>query len=153
MTWGGELDLERDLDELVERYFQDMRILAADVAARRGEPIPENAPLPGYDGRLFDWLTEMLNYGSADGPDRAWPIILTLIAQAPDENTLVFIGSGALEDLVNMAGTEFQDRIIDLAERDPRFRVALGAVWQHDTVPPTLSALIEASRSRVREEG
>ena len=155
MTWRSVDDPEANLDELIEGYFNDERILAAKVAAqkarRRGEP---EVPVPeGYDGRLFDWLTEMLNYGPVDGPERAWPIILALIERAPDTETLIFIGSGALEDLVRKAGAEFEDSILDLAERDVRFRLALSAVWQDETVPTRLVEYIEAARGRGPEAG
>jgi hypothetical protein len=157
VTWRGVDDSQMDLDGLIQGYFNDERILAAKVAAqkarRRGEP---EVPVPeGYDGRLFDWLTEMLmpRHGPADGPQRAWPIILALVERAPDTETLIFIGSGALEDLVRRAGSEFEERVIDYATHDPRFRTALSAVWQNENVPPKVVACIEAARSRrLRDE-
>lgn len=58
-----------NVDELIEGYFADEKILAADTARYRADhtPIPAD-PLPDYDGRLFDWLTEMLGYGPAGRP-------------------------------------------------------------------------------------
>lgn len=68
MTWRGVEDPYPNLDELIDAYFADQRILAAstDRLLREHRPIPQS-PLPGYDGRLFDWLTEMLNR-SAEQP-------------------------------------------------------------------------------------
>ncbi|MFN8631508.1 MAG: hypothetical protein U0838_14680 [Chloroflexota bacterium] len=154
MTWRDVHDPEANLDELIEGYFADVRILAAEVAAqkarRRGEP---EMPIPeGYDGRLLDWLTEMLLYGPADGPIRAWPIVLALIERAPDTHTLIFIGSGELEDLVRKAGAEFEDRVLERAGHDLRFRIALSAVWQNESVPAALVAAIEAARRQPIEE-
>ena len=144
VTWRGVEDPEANLDELIAGYFNDERILGAKVAAerarRRGEPV---LPVPeGYDGRLFDWLTEMLNYGPVDGPQRAWPVILALIERAPDGNASVFIGCGALEDLVNKSGVAFEDRIVAQATSDTRFRAALGCAWPDDGVPDDLRSLI-----------
>jgi 50S ribosomal subunit-associated GTPase HflX len=89
----------------------------------------------------------MINYGPPDGPERAWPIVLQLIERAPDENSLTFIGAGAVEDLVNKAGAQFVDRIVDRADLDPRFRRALRNVWYHPTVPRVLKELIESART------
>src|SRR3954471_11483322 len=92
VTWRGVEDPNANLEELIEGYFSDQKILAASTARllREHKPIPK-APEPGYDGRLFDWLAEMLVYGPPDGPERAWPIILQLIDRAPDDDALTFI--------------------------------------------------------------
>jgi hypothetical protein len=113
------------------------------------EPVP-TAPIPGYDGRLFDWLVMMLNYGPPDGPERAWPIIVKLVARAPDDPALTFIGAGAIEDLVNNAGGAFADRIVGQAASDFRFRTALQHVWYQSDAPRALKELIDASRASGR---
>jgi hypothetical protein len=144
VTWRGIDDPTADLDDLIEAYFADEKILAADLP--RVGPFPVGG-LPGYDGRLFDWLTEMTNYGPADGPERAWPVVLELIARAPDEDALTFVGCGAVEDLVNKHGASFGERIRSQATLDPRFRRALGHVWPYDDVPSYLLKLIVESRN------
>jgi hypothetical protein len=146
---------EADLDEQIVGYFNDQSILAANRAANEarlpGEPL---IPVPEtYDGRLFDWLTFMfLEHRPPDGPARAWPVILTLIARAPDRQGLRFIGAGALENLVWHAGVEFEDRIIAQAAEDPRFRTALSEVWPSETVTPNLVTCIEAARAWERQQ-
>lgn len=136
-----------NVDELIEGYFADEKILAADTARHRADhtPIPAD-PLPGYDGRLFDWLTEMLGYGPPDGPERAWPIVLELVTRAPDDRALTFVGCGAIEDLVLNAGDQFADRITEQARTNPRFRRALCHAWYTADVPAVLKNLIEESR-------
>jgi putative NIF3 family GTP cyclohydrolase 1 type 2 len=104
-------------------------------------------PLDSHDGRLSQWLTKMLNYGSPDGPDQAWPIVLALVNRAPDEQTLTFVGASALEDLVNNAGAQFAHRIRDRAAADSRFRQALCDVWCHADAPASLRTLVDAVRS------
>jgi hypothetical protein len=139
---------ESDLDDLIEAYFEDVKVLAVSTARllRERKPVPKE-PLDGYDGRLSQWLTEMLNYGPPDGPDQAWPIVLALVNRAPDEQTLTFIGASALEDLVNNAGAQFAHRIRDRAASDSRFRRALCDVWYHADAPTSLRALVDAARA------
>ena len=145
MTGADVVDPNDDLDVLVAGYFQDLPILAAETARHLAEHSSIERTRPaGNDGRLSRWLTEMLNYGPADGPEQAWPIILTLVARAPNDNALVFIGCGAVEDLVNKAGSAFEDRILAQAMSDARFRAALGCVWPGSGVPAPLRALIRS---------
>jgi hypothetical protein len=136
-----------DLADLIAAYFVDQKLLSASSAhlIEERRPVPTE-PLAGYDGRLFDWLAEMLTYGPPDGPEFAWPIILELVARAPDEAALTFIGSGPVEDLVNKHGVQFEGRVVSQATTDPRFRSALRHVWPHDGVADTLKELIAASR-------
>lgn len=141
MTWRDLAFDGNGLDQLIESHFSDEKILAAN---RTSGPVPKE--LPGYDGRLFDWLTEMLNYGPPDGPERAWPVILQLIARAPDERALAFVGSGALEDLVRKSSVAFHDRLVEEATTSPRFRRALSHVWPNETVSPDLRELIASVR-------
>ena len=151
VTWRGITDPNSDLDALIEGFFKDEKATAAEGRRARleGRPWvvgPDAAA--GHDGRLFDWLTEMLNYGPPDGPEQAWPIILELIRRAPDEETLTYIGSGPLEDLVNNAGDHFADRIA--AENgDDRFRASLRHVWFHPDVPAPIRDLVLAAREEI----
>ena len=62
-----------DLDNLIAGYFFDEKILAANRTV-------DDIQAHGYDGRLFDWLTEVLNFEPPDGPERAWPILLQRIS-------------------------------------------------------------------------
>lgn len=148
MTWRGLTDPNSDLDALVDAYFRDQKILHIDTArlVRESKPVSTDA-LPGYDGRLFDWLTEMLNYGPSDGLEQAWPIVLELVVRAPDEEALMFIGSSALEDLVNHADGRMADRIQDHAKADPRLRRALRHVWCRSDALVSLKTLVAAART------
>lgn len=142
-----DFDPSSDLDASIQAYFQDQKILHASTARLLDErkSVPTE-PLDGYDGRLFDWLTETLNDGSPDGPEQVWPIVLELVDRAPDGQTLTFIGAHVLEDLVNNAGARFVDRLRDRAARDPRFRRALCDVWYRADAPSAVRALVDAAR-------
>lgn len=151
VTWRGITDPHNDWDGLVEGFFKDQKAGAAEGRRARMEGrawvVGPDVPAD-HDGRLFDWLTEMLNYGPPDGPEQAWPIILELIRRAPDEETLTYIGSGALEDLVNNAGDRFADRIAS-ENHDERFRASLRHVWFHPDVPESIRVLVLAAREEV----
>ncbi len=151
VTWRGVTDPYADLDALIEGFFKDEKATAAEGRRARmeGRPWVVGPQVPaGHDGRLFDWLTEMLNYGPPDGPEQAWPIILELIRRAPDEETLIYIGAGALEDLVNNAGDRFVDRIAGQVV-DDRFRASLRHVWFHPDVPEPIRNLVIAAREEI----
>ena len=151
VTWRRITDSHSDLDELIEGYFKDEKAAAAEGRRARaeGRPWVVGPDVPAdHDGRLFDWLTVMLNYGPPDGPERAWPIILGLIRRAPDEETLTYIGAGALEDLVNNAGDQFADRIAS-ETGDDRFRASLRHVWFHEDVHEAIRDLVLTARDEI----
>ncbi|HEX2756654.1 MAG TPA: hypothetical protein VHM48_14390, partial [Candidatus Limnocylindrales bacterium] len=138
----------RTSTKLIDAYFADQKIIAISTERLRREHVPlPKGPKPGYDGRLSGWLTEMLNYGPPDGPERAWPLILRLIDRGPDVNALGWVGAGEVEDLVNRSGAAFADRIIDEAAKSRRFRAALRHVWPNEDVPNSLQTLIRDSRA------
>jgi hypothetical protein len=139
---------EDELDELIAAYYADVKLLASNTRAYRGRKLdPTVLPARGYDGRLFDWLVDMLILGVPDGPEQAWPIIVKLVANAPDDLTLGFIGAGPIEDLVNHHGHAFCGRLIAETARDARFRFALGHVWFDGHAPKELQELIVRIRS------
>lgn len=138
-----------DPEELISGYFRDIGLLGENTAQALKAPGRRYPPLsPHYDGRLFDWLVDQLVLARPAAPERAWPVIVELIRRAPDTSALGHIGAGALDDLVNEHGREFESRILDRAACDPRFRVALANVWSQDGVPDNLVQAIDALRKR-----
>ncbi len=68
-------------------------------------------------------------------PERAWPVLLRLVAEIPDE-LLEHAGAGELENFVKRHASAFGDRIEARALADARFREALSHVWLTDgTIP------------------
>ena len=61
-------------------------------------------------------------------PERAWPVLLQLIAELP-EDLLDFAGAGPLEDLVVFHAAAFADRIEARARADAHFRECLSCIW------------------------
>jgi hypothetical protein len=88
----------------------------------------------------------LLTPAPEDGPERAWPVILELVARAPDDAGLAFVGASAIEDLVNAAGSRFADRIEAASVADPRFARALAFVWPDAEAAGGVRALIERAR-------
>lgn len=62
-------------------------------------------------------------------------MLLDLVAQAPDEETLAVIGAGPLEDFLAGHAAAYLTRIESASARDPRFRKVLGSTWIWDVVP------------------
>lgn len=62
-------------------------------------------------------------------PEDGWPLILDLIAEAPDDRVLASIAAGPLEDLLVNSPEQFGDRAEVEARRDPKFRRCLTGVW------------------------
>lgn len=138
-------------DAAVHGYFAYVHDLVEENARllRLRKPIPKR--VPAFVNPLSQWLTDMLLIDPPDdGPERAWPVILELIARAPDDEGLAFIGSSAIEDLVNQAGARFADRIEAQSDADTRFAQALAFVWPNADVPDRVRALIVRARDTAR---
>jgi hypothetical protein len=97
-----------------------------------------------YDPDAFDptELDDLLK-GGAEEAERAWPIILALIAHAPNEEALSYIAAGPLENLVQHHAAQFADRLIGEAQLDARFLFTLGGVWGWEKVPELHGRLVE----------
>lgn len=67
---------------------------------------------------------------TGDDPERLWEIVKALIANAPDESTLSYIGAGPLEDLLCGYGEQFIERIEQEAATNKQFRFCLAGVWK-----------------------
>jgi hypothetical protein len=132
----------------VDAYFAYVHDLRTENARLRRERKPVPKRIPADVNPLSQWLTEMLflTHAPEDGPERAWPVILELIARAPDNEGLAFVGASALEDLVNRAGSRFADRIEAASDSDTRFTLALAFVWPDTEVSDRVRALIMRAR-------
>lgn len=79
-------------------------------------------------------------------PTVAWELVVTLLRRAPDERLDVY-AAGPLEELVVHRAAELVGEIEAEAERDERFRWALGCVWvaQGDLPDDVLARVVRAS--------
>lgn len=124
-----------ELGEFTAGYFRDWAVL-------RGGSRAERLALEHATDRPSDTLIALL-LDEPTKPDVAWPIILSLIEHAPDDESLAFVAAGPLEDLIQRHGQRFSDRLEDQARRDPRFRQALGDVWGWERVPEPLRGRLQ----------
>lgn len=76
------------------------------------------------------WAHGHLEDLTRDEPEKAWTIILSLIARVPTEEDLGAIAAGPLEYLLRLHGLEFIERVEIKAAADVRVRVCLAGVWQ-----------------------
>jgi hypothetical protein len=78
---------------------------------------------------IYGWASQMLVHQIDENPDAAWNLVLGLIARAPDDDSLGWVGAGPLEDLLCHHGEMLIDRVEQLAKADPRFKQCLAGVW------------------------
>jgi hypothetical protein len=85
-----------------------------------------------------------------DDPERAWPVLLELISEVP-EDLLDFAGAGPLEEFVVRHAAVFADRIEARAREDGHFRLCLASVWlSADAIPePIQRRLLDATDRRI----
>jgi hypothetical protein len=90
----------------------------------------EELLLSWFAYKQTSWSVETLLDLSWHNPERLWVVIKALVAAAPDEQTLSYIGAWWLEDLLADYGSQFIERIEDAASTDPKFRLCLAGVWK-----------------------
>jgi len=82
-------------------------------------------------------------------PDVLWPILLELIARAPDRH-LGYIAAGIVEDFLSRWGDRVIDAVETQANADARFRRVLRGVWKLGMTKEVYARVVAASRP---EEG
>jgi len=82
-------------------------------------------------------------------PDVLWPILLELIARAPDRQ-LGHIAAGPVEDFISRFGSRVIDAVEAQAAADPRFRRVLRGVWQLSMTDEVYARVVVASRPEER---
>ena len=101
-------------NEIVELYFAWCQ---AEEAQASYTPL----------AKAWEAMADLAN----DNPERAWALLLRVIALANLEGeTLCSAGADCLENLFRVHGPRFIDRIEYGARCDPKFRRALSCVWE-----------------------
>ena len=101
-------------DEIVELYF---------AWCEAEEAQGSHTPL----AKAWETMADLAD----DNPERAWALLLRVIALAELEGeALCSAGADCLENLFRVHGPRFIDRIEHEARRDPKFRRALACVWE-----------------------
>ena len=114
-------------DEIVELYCAWCEAEEAQVS---------DTPL----ARAWEAMADLAD----DNPERAWALLLRVIALASLEGeALCSAGADCLENLIRVHGPRFIDRIEQEARRDPKLRRALACVWQEkNSLRPRVDALL-----------
>jgi hypothetical protein len=119
-----------DLDHLQEAilgYFEYFRRLSSTAREERLEAQLGNP--------LDDWLFGVIHMQEGRADEAVWPVVLAMVEAAPDEAALAIVGAGPLEDLAWYHGSQFGDRLVDMARSDPRFRMAISGFLGWDRIP------------------
>jgi hypothetical protein len=117
-------DTDRVPADLVDDYFANWRYVRDDV--------PRTAEADARQRRVFAEIHDLIR----SDPERVWPILLELVARAPDDEGLAFVAAGPLEELIQMHLSAFLDRLVEQTRRNPRFREAMQGVWGWERLPP-----------------
>ena len=104
---------ETDFDNWVAAYI--------DVYDNSNDP-DENHP--SY------WAIERFVDLEADSPEECWAAMLSIVAIKPSPRVLANLADGPMEELLELHGIEFIDRIEKEAQINPDFRNLLHRVWE-----------------------
>lgn len=128
-----------DRQALVAGYLRYVEALPG--AAHPDEPRDEAAE------RTHAAVDGILRHGP---PELAWELVVEILRRAPDER-LDAVAAGPLEDVVLRFGPALVDRIEREAERDERFRWALGCIWivVGDLPAEVVARLVRASGGEI----
>jgi len=76
------------------------------------------------------WAIERFVDLEAEFPETCWVAILTIVAKKPSQRILDNLASGPMEELLELHGAEFIDRIEKEARANLGFRNLLQNVWE-----------------------
>ncbi|MBT8147055.1 MAG: hypothetical protein KJN90_09390 [Gammaproteobacteria bacterium] len=76
------------------------------------------------------WAVERFVDLEADFPEDCWAAILSIVAKRPTPRILANLASGPMEELLELHGNEFIERIEKEARTNPDFRNMLHSVWE-----------------------
>lgn len=74
------------------------------------------------------WASDELDAMILPEPDRAWRIILHILASEPPREVRAILAAGPLESLLREHAIDFIDRVEEQAARDQPFRAILSGV-------------------------
>ena len=131
---------EQDAAALAAGYLRYVAVL------RQDDDDTENREAT-RDEAAYDIVKRLVEDGS---PGTAWLAVRELLRQTPDDD-LEVSAAGPLEDLVRAHGFAIAGELLAEAERDDRFRWALGCIWiGPDSVPTSLYEVVRQARQDSR---
>lgn len=76
------------------------------------------------------WAIEKFADLEADSPEICWAAILIIQRKNPDERVIANLAAGPLEELVELHGDDFIERIEKEARSSSQFRNLLNLLWE-----------------------
>ena len=101
------------------------KLVTAWVMAQRAK-----SGSPEYEANWWA-VSEVLDWALEGEGDLLWQFILEVYKRDPSDKVIGVLAAGPLEDLLAKRGTDFIDRIEELARKDPKFNYLLGGVWRN----------------------
>ncbi len=89
------------------------------------------------------WAIKKVMSLADDDPDSLWQFILHAYNKNMSEKAQAVFAAGPLEDLISKHGSEFIERIEQLAKQDKLFSELLGGVWRGAMVSDEVWSRIE----------
>ncbi len=99
----------------------------------------------GRGDASHSWASGELDDIVREEPERAFPLILSLIGASPSDEFLAIVAAGPLENLLCEHGEAFIERVEELARRDPHFRRGLAGVWGSSQMSADLQARLRTA--------
>lgn len=76
------------------------------------------------------WAIEKFADLEADSPELCWQVIRKIVERQPVHRVLANLAAGPLEELVELHGPQYIDRIEKEAQSNSDFRVLLRELWE-----------------------
>ena len=111
------------LNELVDEWIEYQKLL------HKNRSIQKEGEQPSSASRIRGTEVDCIY----DEPELLWRFVLCAYKRQLPEYVFSDLAAGPLEDLLSWAGSEFIDKIEELAKWDDKFNLLLGGVWQKDT--------------------
>jgi hypothetical protein len=106
---------ETELDEVVTSWIEGQE-------AERGSPAHE---------RCWWAISEVMDWSLERKGEQLWRFILAMNKRDISPEVAAVFAAGPIEDLLGEQGSEFIDRVEELARKDPKFNHVLGGVWRN----------------------
>lgn len=106
----------------------------ADKLRRQIEAYHKHTSAHGWGAEWPDEISDDIEevlYSGLDHPDKALAYVIIAAANIDDPGFLGFMGASALEDSLHDPSSEFLNRVVNEAQKTPRFRWLLSCPYPH----------------------
>jgi len=91
-------------------------------------------PEPGTPEWEDNWLaaSEVTEWKFTGESDLLWRFVVAACGRELSDQVRAILAAGPLEDLLSAFGSDYIERVEELAAKDARFNLLLGGVWRSD---------------------